>query len=380
VLQDYQYPYVLISPGQIGHPTNPALIINVQTNRVLIPEHLAYGYVSTTCCHFSRDSRTLYYVSWEPPSETATLRAFGLKTATDRAVASLNLPVESDLYGEHWLYQDTVSGWHEYVLLSEDGTKSILAKQNADADDFVLWSFFGSFLFSSVPKCTINCTVQLQVVGGDSHQFSLPPHTVDTSLFPIYKIDNGNMIFMSSFPTSETNVGYEYWYLGTDGSVLPIGFNDYADEYIDPSRGFLYTNRRWILAFNAPAASKTYGVWDISSKSYVLTVPIGDTKPALDVRFGKDAFLIIDHNATPNTALLYRDKVGKAVELPHTEAGDYFELLPDATLLYQKKTNDGTGEIYHYDPGSDRMTLIARKANPIGLYSLEWLKQLKEQS
>ncbi|MEZ4668078.1 MAG: hypothetical protein R3E39_09190 [Anaerolineae bacterium] len=351
-LEDYSYPYMLFTPStpQTSPPSEPAILINLDSNQIELLSNQVQWIPYGGCCHFSEDGRFLRYIVIEKDQKPYGFELHERKLAnlTERVVFthSSNSLFSSDSYGERWLELEQSGTINNRVYNIFDLTGAVhQVYQQSPLETYADYDFLNDDLVSYQPLCETNCSLKLMTGDGKILTLALPPARGGASVWPVSHFDNKLVIGRLD----------GYWLLSVDQAPILIGFNFCSGCHLPSS---LSPDKRWLMV----ADSNIYPphhvmIWDLQTQKVVINIPIDSLEPVYQMLYDIDGFILQAWYEADSFAYKFVDQM--TFELPYQSYGVYFDILPDGSVLYSSLGNSGlSAGIYRYYPDDALFKLI----------------------
>ncbi|MEO8609254.1 MAG: hypothetical protein ABI690_15290 [Chloroflexota bacterium] len=343
-LEAYQYPYMVLSTWySLDKKTSrPAFLVNLAINTVgYLNDSVALGF----CCRFTPDGHSLRYITsdggYESPSITLHERA--LDTGIEKVLytdASGN--AESDKNGERWLFPEGENGLSQYRIFDVSTGTGEVIYQRDPAEYYSDYDFVDDDLISYQPLCETDCTLQLEAMDGDTYLYTLPDTHGGSSIYSFDRLTDNKLIIGRP---------YDYWLLSVDTPPKFIGYvySDGVGPITDSPDG-----RFSVISDTENYPQMRRMIIDWKTLEILLTLT-EEPESLFEATYNQEGFLI---NPLDNRkGIMYRYANREVIRLPEKLQGNFFDILPDGSVLYQTSASTNP-QISRYFPQSDETKLL----------------------
>jgi hypothetical protein len=224
----------------------------------------------------------------------------------------------------------------EYWLLSKDGTIQPLFEPEQTYSYLWRIRMAGNDVFMSLEGCKVDCSLTLlSAKTGDVLQI---PTEGDLSIEDLIRIDDEHLlVFMDTLP----DIGI----LDKNGNLKRLGFHTVHTETVSE-------DGHWVVAIDPDDKTGSHHqFWDVLQEKIVFEFSTDHVTRVAYLERG-----IIVYAPSASWAYFYSDNTG--IELPQSDGGIYFDILPDKNLLYERwqKKGDMQVGIYRYDVATGSFT------------------------
>lgn len=301
------------------------------------------------CCGFSADGSTLRYLSLATSDASAwSIIERNLETGEERDFFAPGLDfsdeffeilARTDVHGERWFWR--IQGTN---LVQPDGTNEVL---NAESEPPIGYSFVDDYLVES-PACESDCVITVIPLEGDSVSLQIG------ELF----IDDLRRIDETQFLTTDRDANF--WLLGVNVPPQLIGVGDSSTSTINSQS----PDGRWLtLTDNRDEPTKVF-IWDTTRQEAVFEIAAdaGENIGVSRVYYSPNGEIITLTGQSDQNVVVFNYETGESSTLPdvENESRRYFELLPDGSVLLNRRENETRTElgIWIYDPADDTMSQV----------------------
>lgn len=283
-----------------------------------------------------------------------TLLERSLTSGEERAIHSFtaenNTPpfFSADSLGSRWIYIMRVERQLVSTLVSADGTTEVL---DSGTQELPLgWVLVGDTLMGYSPACQSHCPVTFQQAG-ETAEMMLQDGTVALTVLGRPSIDT---LVVS------TNGGDQLLLLEPDAAPRLLGQFVAVSMLISPE-AIVSPDDQYLFSAVEDAGITQFFVTALASLTPVYAA---EDAVAVQVQWFRRGFVASTYGRDV-TASAYLYDSQQSLELPNRDAGTYFDILPDDTLLYGLNEGNaavGAAGIYRYDPAQGSFTLLVEGA------------------
>lgn len=245
-------------------------------------------------------------------------------------------------------------------LIRADGTTEDL--EISSNNNPTLWRFFDDLLVGNPPWCEEDCHIIVRD-GEQDTEFTLP--RADTSFTVLARpneetllvLGAGNEVVLLNQSEKSKSVGT---YVNAVQLNLP-------NDIVSPTQDYVFTasypgdesSEQEIYVTNLNSLEQVFQS-EVSTNAHIFWLERGFIASVFD---------------SDTTKTLYLNSTENSIELPYASRGNYFELLPDNSLLYSLIRGEpavGAPGIYRYDPISETFILLVENARALYAQPLEF--------
>jgi hypothetical protein len=347
----------LLRVGSI--PANDGLLLNLKAGKIEVLTGQVYN-VGRGWPKFSKDGRYLRYLSrvGDEGDETVwTLWQRKLDSGEERSLATVTglLPsLSSDSFGDSWLLIQ--SGRNQPMittLVNAAGQRRVIAEESGAERQWRLLQ--QNDIFAYQPDCQADCILRaMPIPDGPARAFPLPNDETGKPVLVNYLTgvaDNRLLLFTS---------GAGVWLAGVDSSPKRVGYWS-PQKLTLPIDQLVSPDGRWVLILDDEKTN--WQVWDNMRQKYVAQGDPNRQYAIVGIQYYNQGFVV---NENLQRFWLYRYADGATVTLPG-ERRIYFDVLPDAHVLYAEYDSNAERGIYRYDPTADKAARLVPDSRPIVL-------------
>lgn len=312
---------------------------------------------------FSADGKYLRYALYESANihRFKSIVELNLETGEERVIFSLDrettrayLIPTPDEFGDRWLWawDDPENEIRQMGIIHTNGTMDVLSDGLSPSN--TQYSMQDHQLLETPLDCATACTITLHRTTGD-------PIIVQTQFLEVDTID---IIDDNSLLASRAG---HYWLLTTDAEPQYLGFVPQNPRTLNSPQPTALNNE-WLVALERENDPHAILIWDLASRQ--IAAPYehlgGENIEVASILYRPNGIVISTYS--PDTALWFDPATEMLRRLPYpdTEYRNYYELLPDGTLLVMAGPQPGpntavSNEVWRYNPiTGDRHLILER--------------------
>ncbi len=347
--------YVVLNGRRVDNQYYPALVYDSLTHRLeVLPNNVTYNWF---IYRFSANGDYLRYLTYESDDESPwSIVERHLETGDERVIyaaseeESGSYRPRPDQYGERWIAPilDGDTGELHGAIIYKDGTYDFL-RRPSDPPNSAHYDMVNDNLIQVGRNCSPACSVTVYPLDDDS-----------------FTLQTGNISHISFTVINDTSalVGSlnRFYLLTADEAPQYLGYRRlYYSPLGDPMFQVESYDQHWLVAVNDWENPLTFRIWDLPNQSLVAEFQ-HENGEAMDLRtvYFRPNGVVVE-TEYPWTAFWFNGEtdVLTPLPMPDNEFRNYYELLPDDTLLLTtiKRADEIVAPQYwHYDPATDTYT------------------------
>ena len=301
------------------------------------------------------DGSVLRYISVDEEFNWSLIER-DLSSGEERAIHSFSteanvLPfISANVNGSRWVYAMGVNRVFVSTLVNADGTTEVL--EGGTPEQATAWMLFDEALLSYPILCQTDCLLTMHE-GETRTEFTLPEGSPNIAVLA-HPTPESLVIAREGNALLKLAVGAEPFSLG---EYNPVSMLIGSDNLLSPDKRYLFS----VIESENSVQETRFLVTNLVSGNNVFA---GAGATATQVQWFERGFVVTLYGRdTTATAYYYEGQA--SLDLPNRDAGTYFDILPDGTLLYALNRDEpaiGAAGIYRYTPADESYTLLVESA------------------
>jgi hypothetical protein len=263
------------------------------------------------------------------------------------------LNARGDANGERWLISEinrTTNSLQYRIFDLSTGTDEVIYTRDP-SEYYARYGFIGDDLITHQALCEIDCTVELQTIDGNEFSYPLPDTPGGLSIYSFYRSHDNKLTI--------GRLG-DFWLLSADASPELLGYAYLGGSHLPPDSS---PDNRFILlaeTYNYPQLQRK--IVDNETHQVIVALP-EELENSVYMTYVSEGFIVNTLNR--GNRIMYRYATQDVINLPDIGYGDYFDILPDRSVLYRIASTQAE-QIYRYNPQTNETLLLIENVFEIG--------------